>query len=61
MPMVNALIALDNFLIDRKVLPSYHVYMVCEKTCESSAHASAQFSSASRFGIPDRQFGGTHG
>lgn len=32
MPMVNALIALDNFLIDRKVLPSYHVYMVCEKT-----------------------------
>src|SRR4029077_16524469 len=32
MPLVNALIALDNFLIDRKVLPSYHVYMVCEKT-----------------------------
>jgi ubiquinone/menaquinone biosynthesis C-methylase UbiE len=32
MPLVNALIALDNFLIDRRVLPSYHVYMVCEKT-----------------------------
>jgi len=32
MPLVNALIAVDNFLIDRKVLPSYHVYMVCEKT-----------------------------
>lgn len=32
MPLVDALIALDNFLIDRKVLPSYHVYMVCEKT-----------------------------
>jgi 2-polyprenyl-3-methyl-5-hydroxy-6-metoxy-1,4-benzoquinol methylase len=32
MPLVNALIALDNFLIDRKVLPSYHVYMVCENT-----------------------------
>jgi SAM-dependent methyltransferase len=32
MPLVNALIALDNFLIDNKVLPSYHVYMVCEKT-----------------------------
>jgi 2-polyprenyl-3-methyl-5-hydroxy-6-metoxy-1,4-benzoquinol methylase len=32
MPLVNALIALDNFLIDSKVLPSYHVYMVCEKT-----------------------------
>jgi hypothetical protein len=32
MPLVNSLIALDNFLIDRKVLPSYHVYMVCEKT-----------------------------
>lgn len=34
MPLVNALIALDNFLIDRKVLPSYHVYMVCEKTAD---------------------------
>jgi SAM-dependent methyltransferase len=32
MPLVEALIALDNFLIDNKVLPSYHVYMVCEKT-----------------------------
>ena len=32
MPLVNALIAVDNFLIDRKVLPSYHAYMVCEKT-----------------------------
>jgi SAM-dependent methyltransferase len=32
MPLVDALIALDNFLIDSKVLPSYHVYMVCEKT-----------------------------
>ena len=32
MPLANALIALDNFLIDHKVLPSYHVYMVCEKT-----------------------------
>jgi ubiquinone/menaquinone biosynthesis C-methylase UbiE len=32
MPLVKALIALDNFLIDNKVLPPYHVYMVCEKT-----------------------------
>jgi 2-polyprenyl-3-methyl-5-hydroxy-6-metoxy-1,4-benzoquinol methylase len=32
MPLVKALIVLDNFLIDNKVLPSYHVYMVCEKT-----------------------------
>jgi len=32
MPLIKALIALDNFLIDTKVLPSYHVYMVCEKT-----------------------------
>jgi len=32
MPLVMALIALDNFLVDNKVLPSYHVYMVCEKT-----------------------------
>src|SRR5215471_1009908 len=32
MPLVEALIALDNFLIDHKVLPSYHVYIVCEKT-----------------------------
>jgi 2-polyprenyl-3-methyl-5-hydroxy-6-metoxy-1,4-benzoquinol methylase len=32
MPLVNALIALDNFLIDNAVLPSYHVYMVCQKT-----------------------------
>jgi SAM-dependent methyltransferase len=32
MPLINALIVLDNFLIDNKVLPSYHVYMVCEKT-----------------------------
>ena len=32
MPLVKALVVLDNFLIDNKVLPSYHVYMVCEKT-----------------------------
>jgi 2-polyprenyl-3-methyl-5-hydroxy-6-metoxy-1,4-benzoquinol methylase len=32
MPLVKALIALDNFLIDNHLLPSYHVYMVCEKT-----------------------------
>ena len=32
MPLVTALIALDNFLVDNKVLPSYHVYIVCEKT-----------------------------
>jgi 2-polyprenyl-3-methyl-5-hydroxy-6-metoxy-1,4-benzoquinol methylase len=32
MPLVNALIVLDNFLIDNAVLPSYHVYMVCQKT-----------------------------
>jgi SAM-dependent methyltransferase len=32
MPLVKALIALDNFLIDNKVLPSYHVYLVCQKT-----------------------------
>ena len=32
MPLITALIALDNFLVDNKVLPSYHVYMVCEKT-----------------------------
>ena len=32
MPLVKALIALDNFLIDNKVLPSYHVYIVCQKT-----------------------------
>jgi 2-polyprenyl-3-methyl-5-hydroxy-6-metoxy-1,4-benzoquinol methylase len=32
MPLVTALIALDNFLVDNEVLPSYHVYMVCEKT-----------------------------
>lgn len=31
-PVIDALITLDNFLIDNKVLPSYHVYMVCEKT-----------------------------
>ena len=32
MPLVKALIALDDFLIDKKVLPSYHVYMVCQRT-----------------------------
>ena len=32
MPLIDALIALDNFLIDNAVLPSYHVYMVCQKT-----------------------------
>jgi SAM-dependent methyltransferase len=32
MPLVKALIVLDNFLIDNKVLPSYHVYMICQKT-----------------------------
>jgi hypothetical protein len=31
-PLVDALIALDDFTIDNKVLPSYHVYMVCKKT-----------------------------
>jgi 2-polyprenyl-3-methyl-5-hydroxy-6-metoxy-1,4-benzoquinol methylase len=31
-PLVDALITLDNFLIDTGVLPSYHVYMVCQKT-----------------------------
>lgn len=32
MPLVDALITLDNFLIDNTVLPSYHVYIVCQKT-----------------------------
>jgi hypothetical protein len=32
MSLVKALIVLDNFLIDNAVLPSYHVYMVCQKT-----------------------------
>jgi len=32
MPLVDALIALDNFLIDSAVLPSYHAYMICQKT-----------------------------
>jgi 2-polyprenyl-3-methyl-5-hydroxy-6-metoxy-1,4-benzoquinol methylase len=32
MPFVQALITLDNFLIDNAVLPSYHVYMICQKT-----------------------------
>ena len=32
MPLVDALITLDNFLIDNAVLPSYHVYMICQKT-----------------------------
>jgi SAM-dependent methyltransferase len=32
MPLVKALIALDNFLVDNTVLPSYHVYMICQKT-----------------------------
>jgi 2-polyprenyl-3-methyl-5-hydroxy-6-metoxy-1,4-benzoquinol methylase len=32
MPLVDALITLDNFLIDNGVLPSYHVYIVCQKT-----------------------------
>lgn len=31
-PLIDALITVDNFLIDNAVLPSYHVYMVCEKT-----------------------------
>ena len=31
-PLIEALFVLDNFLIDNQVLPSYHVYMVCEKT-----------------------------
>lgn len=32
LPLVDALITLDNFLIDNAVLPSYHVYLVCQKT-----------------------------
>jgi 2-polyprenyl-3-methyl-5-hydroxy-6-metoxy-1,4-benzoquinol methylase len=31
-PLVDALITLDNFLIDNAVLPSYHVYIVSQKT-----------------------------
>src|SRR5436190_8680239 len=31
-PLVETLITLDNFLIDNVVLPSYHVYMVSQKT-----------------------------
>lgn len=31
-PLIDTLITLDNFLIDNAVLPSYHVYMVCQKT-----------------------------
>jgi 2-polyprenyl-3-methyl-5-hydroxy-6-metoxy-1,4-benzoquinol methylase len=31
-PLVDALIALDNFLIDKAALQSYHVYMICQKT-----------------------------
>jgi 2-polyprenyl-3-methyl-5-hydroxy-6-metoxy-1,4-benzoquinol methylase len=32
MPLVDALITLDNFLIDNAILSSYHVYMVSQKT-----------------------------
>jgi len=32
LPLVDALITLDNFLIDNAVLPSYHAYMICQKT-----------------------------
>src|SRR5882724_5400018 len=32
MRFVDALISLDNFLLDSGVLPSYHVYMACKKT-----------------------------
>ncbi len=32
LPLVDALITFDNFLIDNAVLPSYHVYLVCQKT-----------------------------
>jgi 2-polyprenyl-3-methyl-5-hydroxy-6-metoxy-1,4-benzoquinol methylase len=32
MPAIDALIALDNFLIDNGVLQSYHMYMVSQKT-----------------------------
>ena len=35
MPLVNALITLDNFLIDNAVLASYHVYMICQKTANA--------------------------
>jgi SAM-dependent methyltransferase len=31
-PLVKALIALDNFVVDNAVLPSYHVYMISQKT-----------------------------
>lgn len=32
MPLVEALITFDNFLIDNAILPSYHVYIVCQRT-----------------------------
>ena len=65
MPLVNALIALDNFLIDSAVLPSYHVYMVCQKTSNQLPiqtttvvpQAPALFTTTGPPGLPHRPAG----
>ncbi len=65
MPLVNALIALDNFLIDNAVLPSYHVYMVCQKTSNQLPiqttpvvpQAPALFTTNGPQGLPHRPAG----
>jgi SAM-dependent methyltransferase len=54
MPLVEGLIVLDNFLIDNKVLPSYHVYMVCEKTDNPMPMQAYNIPAIGRFGISDR-------
>src|SRR5215469_6941200 len=60
MPLVKALIALDNFLIDNKVLPSYHVYMVCEKTENPMPMRAHNILPPSASVFPTDNFAGIH-
>jgi SAM-dependent methyltransferase len=54
MPLVKALIGLDNFLIDNKTLPSYHVYMVCQKTDNAVPMQTKNILPPSAVGLPTR-------
>ena len=60
MPLVKALIVLDDFLIDNKVLPSYQRLYGLREAGKSIADACAEYSAASRFCIPNIQIGNTN-
>ena len=62
-PLVDALITLDNFLIFKKrsvLCPSYHVYVVCQKTENPITNANSKCSPTDCANLPDARLGRTH-